>query len=387
MADPSEGCVNQGGSLLLSDYAAQIAATDILNPTDFNPVLQGLYGEVGGIMATAKKHVREKSAYPGFKKAAEEEFGDTLWYLAAICRRVQFPLEDVFAEAANHGNFKNVGAASDITAGALAYIAVPVAGSVLLDTTLVHLGQAAARLLGTSSPARADLVAFARAYLDAIHAAKLTFADVARGNLRKARGAFLEPEASDLAGLDFDREFGAEEQLPRTFKIRVSQRGSGKSYLQWHGVFIGDPLTDNIADRDGYRFHDVFHLAYAAILHWSPVIRALIKHKRKSNSRCDEEQDSGRAIVVEEGLTAWIFARAKELNFFANQDKVSLGILKTIGEFVTGYEVEKCPLKLWEKAILDGYAVFRQLNANEGGWIVGDRAQRTISYMPLESKK
>ncbi|MGD7187612.1 nucleoside triphosphate pyrophosphohydrolase family protein [Ralstonia pseudosolanacearum] len=379
--------MNQGGSLLLSDYAAQIAATDILNPTDFNPVLQGLYGEVGGIMATAKKHVREKSAYPGFKKAAEEEFGDTLWYLAAICRRVQFPLEDVFAEAANHGNFKNVGAASDITAGALAYIAVPVAGSVLLDTTLVHLGQAAARLLGTSSPARADLVAFARAYLDAIHAAKLTFADVARGNLRKARGAFLEPEASDLAGLDFDREFGAEEQLPRTFKIRVSQRGSGKSYLQWHGVFIGDPLTDNIADRDGYRFHDVFHLAYAAILHWSPVIRALIKHKRKSNSRCDEEQDSGRAIVVEEGLTAWIFARAKELNFFANQDKVSLGILKTIGEFVTGYEVEKCPLKLWEKAILDGYAVFRQLNANEGGWIVGDRAQRTISYMPLESKK
>ncbi|HMV59570.1 MAG TPA: hypothetical protein PKD38_20430, partial [Nitrospira sp.] len=75
------------GSLLLSDYAAEIAATDVLNPNDFNPVLQGLYGEVGGIMATAKKNVRERTAYPGFKKAAEEEFGDTLWYLAAICRR------------------------------------------------------------------------------------------------------------------------------------------------------------------------------------------------------------------------------------------------------------------------------------------------------------
>ena len=45
------------GSLLLSDYAAEIAATDVLNPNDFNPVLQGLYGEVGGIMATVKKHV------------------------------------------------------------------------------------------------------------------------------------------------------------------------------------------------------------------------------------------------------------------------------------------------------------------------------------------
>ena len=374
------------GSLLLSDYAAEIAATDVLNPSDFNPVLQGLYGEVGGIMATVKKHVRDKSAYPGFKKAAEEEFGDTLWYLAAICRRLNVPLDEIFGEAANHGNFKNVGAASDIAEGAMAYIAVPIAAPASLDTTLVRLGQSAAALLG-STPARTELVAFARAYLDAIHAAELAFSEVARSNLRKARGAFLEPQADDLVDLDFDNKFGIEEQLPRDFRIRVNQRGSGKSYLQWNGVFIGDPLTDNIADRDGYRFHDVFHFANAAILHWSPVMRALIRHKRKSNPKFDEEQDSGRAIVVEEGVAAWIFSRAKELNFFENQEKVSLGILKTIGEFVSGYEVEKCPLKLWEKAILEGYAVFRQLKANQGGWIIGNREQRTIKYMSLESEK
>jgi NTP pyrophosphatase (non-canonical NTP hydrolase) len=374
------------GSLLLSDYAAEIAATDVLNPSDFNPVLQGLYGEVGGIMVTVKKHVRDKSAYPGFKKAAEEEFGDTLWYLAAICRRLNVPLDEIFGEAANHGNFKNVGAASDIAEGAMAYIAVPIAETASLDTTLVRLGQSAAALLG-STPARTELVAFARAYLDAIHAAELAFSEVARSNLRKARGAFLEPQADDLVDLDFDSKFGIEEQLPREFRIRVNQRGSGKSYLQWNGVFIGDPLTDNIADRDGYRFHDVFHFANAAILHWSPVMRALIRHKRKSNPKFDEEQDSGRAIVVEEGIAAWIFSRAKELNFFENQEKVSLGILKTIGEFVSGYEVEKCPLKLWEKAILEGYAVFRQLKANQGGWIIGNREQRTIKYMSLESEK
>ncbi|KIZ32778.1 nucleoside triphosphate pyrophosphohydrolase family protein [Stutzerimonas stutzeri] len=376
--------MHKEGSLLLSEYASEVAATDVLSPTDFNPVLQGLYGEVGGIMSTAKKHVREKSAYPGFRRAAEEEFGDTLWYLAAICRRMEIPLDVVFAEAANHGDFKNIGAASDIAAGALAYIAVPAAAPASLDATLVRLGQAAAALLG-NGPARDDVVAFARAYLDAIHASELAFSDVARGNLRKARGAFIEPQAADLIGLDFDSEFGIEEQLPREFKIRVNQRGSGKSYLQWNDVFIGDPLTDNIADRDGYRFHDVFHFAYAAILHWSPVIRALIKHKRKSQSRYDEEQDSGRAIVVEEGLTAWIFSRAKELNYFENQEKVSLGILKTIEEFVSGYEVEKCPLKLWEKAILDGYSVFRQIKKNQGGWIIGNRKERTLQYMPLES--
>ena len=374
------------GSLLLSDYAAEIAATDVLNPNDFNPVLQGLYGEVGGIMATVKKHVRDKSAYPGFKKAAEEEFGDTLWYLAAICRRLNVPLDEIFGEAANTGDFKNVGAASDIAEGAMAYIAVPIAATASLDTTLVCLGQSAAALLG-STPARTELVAFARAYLDAIHAAELAFSEVARSNLRKARGAFLEPQADDLVDLDFDSEFGAEEQLPREFRIRVNQRGSGKSYLQWNGVFIGDPLTDNIADQDAYRFHDVFHFANAAILHWSPVMRALIRHKRKSNPKFDEEQDSGRAIVVEEGIAAWIFSRAKGLNFFEDQEKVSLGILKTIGEFVSGYEVEKCPLKLWEKAILEGYAVFRQLKANQGGWIIGNRAQRTIKYMSLDSER
>ena len=42
-------------------------------------------------------------------------------------------------------------------------------------------------------------------------------------------------------------------------------------------------------------------------------------------------------------LRVWIFPEAKELNFFENQEKVSFGILKTIGEFVSGYEVENAP--------------------------------------------
>jgi len=369
------------GSFLLSDYAAEIADTDVLDPSDVNPILQGLYGEVGGIMSTAKKHIREKSAYPGFKRAAEEEFGDTLWYLAALCRRLSIPLDELFAEAASGERFKTIGAASDMVEGAFAHVAMPTSTDTV-DTTLFRLGRSAAALLETT-PDRAKIVAFASDYLDALHAAKLAFAEVARGNLRKARGAFIAPSPEDL--VDFDAEFGVEEQLPRTFRIRINQRGSGRSYLQWNGVFIGDPLTDNIADPDGYRFHDVFHFAHSAILHWSPVMRALIKHKRKSKPDYDEVQDGGRAIVVEEGLTAWIFTRAKELNFFEGQDRVSLGMLKTIGEFVAGYEVSQCPLKLWERAILEGYEVFRQIRAAEGGWVIGDRALRTIRYAPLES--
>lgn len=371
------------GSLLLSDYAAEIADTDVLAPTDISPILQGLYGEVGGIMSTAKKHIREKSAYPGFKRAAEEEFGDALWYLAALCRRLNIPFDELFAEAASDERFRAAGAASDMIEMTFAQVAMP-ASIDSVDTTLFKLGRSTAALL-ENTPDRTKVVTFTQDYLGALHAAKLSFSDVARDNLRKARGAFLEPRPEDL--IDFDADFDIEEQLPRKFRIRVNQRDSGRSYLQWNNVFIGDPLTDNITDPDGYRFHDVFHLAFAAILHWSPVMRALIKQKRKSRPEYDETQDSGRAIVVEEGLTAWIFARAKELNFFEGQERISLGILKTIGEFVAGYEVSRCPLKLWERAILDGYAVFRQIRDAQGGWIIGDRALRTIHYAPLESKK
>jgi len=154
--------------------------------------------------------------------------------------------------------------------------------------------------------------------------------------------------------------------------------------LKWNGVFIGSPLTDNMLDKDGYRFHDVFHLAHAAILHWSPTFRALIKHKRKSDPVFDEAQDGGRAIVVEEGLTAWLYSYSKDLDYFAGHDSVSFDVLKTIEKFVSGYEVQTCPLILWEKAILDGYSVFRMVKKNNGGIIVGDRKNRTLVYKPIE---
>jgi NTP pyrophosphatase (non-canonical NTP hydrolase) len=364
---------------LLSHYATEIAPTDILEPTDLRAVQHGLFGEVGGIMAAAKKSVREGALFPEYRQAAEEEFGDTLWYLAALCRRCEVDLAYVFERATNDNRYTLAYAASDVTSGPVASIAIP-KSSPELDAALVGLGTATARLL-QGTPTIDALTDFACHYLDALHAAGLTFAQVVQENLHKACGAFLDPKPEDL--IDFDAEFDEDERLPSHFRIRIDQRASGKSYLQWNGVFIGDPLTDNIADPDGYRFHDVFHLANAAVLHWSPVMRALIKHKRKSNSKTDEEQDGGRATVVEEGVTAWLFSRAKALNFYEGKDRVSLGILKTIQEFVTGYEVERCQLKLWESSILQGFAVFRQVQAARGGWIVGDRTTRTLRYEPL----
>ena len=378
---------SQHRSILLADYMSQVEPTDRLRSEGLQPILLGLFGEVGSIMATAKKFHREKEAYAGYRHAVEEEFGDALWYFNALCRRLNVRMDEILAAAASGEGYASSVAANDLVESPISHVATPLAAPEL-DAALLHLGEAAAGLFvlqdSTLDP-RSGLTAFADRYLQALNAACVTFAEVVRKNLIKTVGRFLPPDYPNLP--DFDRNFPEEEQLPRQFEITIDQRASGRSYLRMNGVFIGDPLTDNILDPDGYRFHDVFHFTHAAILHWSPTFRALIKHKRKSNPKVDEAQDGGRAVVVEEGLSAWIFARSKELTYFANQESLSFDLLKTVQQFIAGYEVEACPLSLWEIAILRGYDVFRQVKSNLGGTIVCDRAARTVEYKPLAGSK
>lgn len=225
------------------------------------------------------------------------------------------------------------------------------------------LGKNAAVILEKSAAVldQEILYKFFESYIALMAASGVSFKAVVDFNLEKSLSKFSPIDMSKLP--DFDADEHVDEQLPREFEIEVSQRSSGKTYMKMCGVFIGDPLTDNINIEDGYRFHDVFHMAYAAILHWSPVFRALLKHKRKSNPGVDESEDGGRAIVIEEGLSAWVFSLAKENNYFEGQDKISFDVLKTVKQFVKGYEVEKCSYRLFEKAILDGYSVFRDIKA------------------------
>ena len=369
-----------GASLPLRDYMQQIEATDRLPQDILQPVMMGLFGEVGSIMATAKKLHREKTAYAGYRHAVEEEFGDVLWYFTTLCRRLGIGVDVIFSEVTDRPGYSKLIAASDLLDGPVSHISA-ISKFPNLDTTLMNLGKATAALLDITTldeRSRDSLRTFSDFYLQALQAAGVSFSKVVRMNIDKVCGRFREPDIEALP--TFDSSFPHEERLPQDFNIKISQRASGQSYLQWNNVFIGDPLTDNIADEDGYRFHDVFHFAHAAILHWSPTFRALIKHKRKSDPKVDEVQDGGRARVVEEGLTAWIFSCAKNLDFFRGHSTVSFDLLKTVQQFVRGYEVQKCPLKLWERAILDGYTVFRQVRENDGGIVIGDRGARTIEY-------
>ena len=135
------------GSMLICDYMQQIEPTDRLPEDNLQPVLMGLFGEVGSIMATAKKYHREKTVYAGYQQAVEEEFGDALWYFTTLCRRLGIGVDTILSEAADQDGYSKAIAASDFPGSPVSRISSVNATSDL-DKTLLNLGEATAALLG-----------------------------------------------------------------------------------------------------------------------------------------------------------------------------------------------------------------------------------------------
>lgn len=363
----------------LSDYERDIEITDTLGDDADDLIAFGLFGEVGSVLSVSKKARRDAGAFDK-NHSFIEELGDVLWYFCRLCKRKGFSLNGVAAPFISGKPYQI--APTGIKNFPLALVPSPVEIGVIEASTA--LGKNAAVILErlSSSVDQEVLSNFFESYIALMSASGVSFKAVVDLNLEKSLSRFSPLDIPNSP--DFDAEEHVDEQLPREFEIEVSQRSNGRTYMKMHGVFIGDRLTDNIAVEDGYRFHDVFHMAYAAILHWSPVFRALLKHKRKSNPGIDESEDGGRAIVIEEGLSAWVFSLAKENNYFEGQDRISFDVLKTVKQFVKGYEVEQCSYKLFEKAILDGYSVFREIKKYKQGRIIGSRIERSITFKPAE---
>lgn len=212
---------------------------------------------------------------------------------------------------------------------------------------------------------------------------KIPLQEIARESASKAERLYSQGEVNR-----FDDEFDDEERLPRQFTVTFSEKRNRKQVLvriMVSGVIIGDILTDNAHKGDGYRYHDVFHLAYAAVLGWSPVIRGLLRRKRKSNPRIDEIEDGGRAAVVEEAISVLVFNEAPQRVWYSEESSVDIGLLKTIIRLTAGLEVHRCTAKQWKAAILQGYAVFKQLQARGGGRVDVDLDRQTLTYHAPEA--
>lgn len=216
--------------------------------------------------------------------------------------------------------------------------------------------------------------------------------DIAQTNLEKVQARWLPPAGEAEDENLFDSAFDQSEQLPRQFEVEFRpasdpNRPEPLVQLVWRDRQWGDPLGDNAYQADGYRFHDAFHLAHAAVLGWSPVSRRR-KHfncKRKSDPLVDAVEDGGRATAIEEGIVAYVYGHARAHGWFENIDRIDHTILNTISGFVQDLEVRVRSPQEWERAILSGYGVWRSLREHDGGIVVGDLLGRTIEYRPLDN--
>lgn len=215
----------------------------------------------------------------------------------------------------------------------------------------------------------------------------LNLSTIATKNLAKTRDRWPPEGSADRYQL-FDNDYVPAEQLPRIFTAEITDRtgpgGKGRVHVTIDGVDAGDPLEDNAYDDDGYRFHDVFHLAHAAKLGWSPVVRGKLlkpKHKRESAPDVNEVEDGGRAIVIDEAIVAYVWEYARRHRFLDGITTVDYPILKTIKQLTGGLEVASRSAYQWEEAILAGYRIFRDVRKRGQGVIAVDLRARSIELV------
>ena len=219
----------------------------------------------------------------------------------------------------------------------------------------------------------------------------LSLEEVAQQNLQKITDRWgkhkdngtLERSEED----HFDASFPADERLPREFEVEIRPVGNESSIepqieVIWNNKRVADPLSDNTYHNTGYRFHDVFHLANAAVLGWSPVARGRIFcRKRKSDSKVDSVEDGGRAIVMEEAIAAYMFVYASVHNYLEGVKSLDFHVLKTFRQFTNGLEVEARPLWEVEEAVLQGVAAWRELKQHGGGILRGSLTECSLTYL------
>jgi NTP pyrophosphatase (non-canonical NTP hydrolase) len=271
--------------LSLQSYQAEARRTDRTRESkgqDF--LLLGLFGESGTLMDEVKKKQRDTRSYVGYERSVVEELGDVLWYLSNIADRAGLSLSAIARHATEHpfSSFNDAGST-------LNFRAIQPQKHLPLNTPtpaferpLMRLvsgigNLAAAQSAGqlnsqTLGPGLSEIFA---TLPQASNEAGVTLEEAARQNLKKTFDRWpIDPKPRDL----FDDGYSLEERLPRKMVIDVYEqilnRGTPtqKEYVlqRSNEIFIGDRVTDNILEPDDYRFHDVFHYAYAAILGWSP---------------------------------------------------------------------------------------------------------------------
>lgn len=220
---------------------------------------------------------------------------------------------------------------------------------------------------------------------------ELNLDEVACENLKKVKGRWIHPDSETRF---YDHHLPEDQQLPRKFCYSFEQKTcEGKTLVSLRDLLnegrqTGDPLMDNTFDNDGYRFHDVMHLAFASYLGWSPVLRKLLRGSNQLRHRrpecVDNAQDGGRAQVIEEAIVAAAYVYAEDHAFLEGAKTVGSELLRHIQSMTRKLEVGDRTEWEWNRALLCGFEVWRKLNENCGGRVVGDLTKPRMVFKSLK---
>ena len=376
--------------------------------------LLGLAGEAGELLAEHKKWLRDGNSYKLFPERVTEELGDLLWYLTNVATKHGRDLGDIACSnleriralgrdsARHNAQSQQERLSSRVELNEYQQLAnqtdpcipaeVAPDGTYAVLIPMLGLAGKAGALLGdheqwfldgASFELRPERVAEQLGsilwYLcDAASKHGLHLEDVASYNLDKISRRWGPATRSLVQCKLFDGDYPEHERLPRQMDILIKPDGPGKTLTFVNGNRFGDPLTDNQYEDDGYRFHDIFHLSFASMLSWSPTVRALLRRKRKSNPVVDEIEDGGRAMVLEEGISALVFSYAERRNYLDGAEGVDYALLRNIREMTAHLEVGCRTEADWERAIVTSFQLWREVRRAGEGHIYADLEKGTI---------
>lgn len=432
-------------SLLVSEYDQFVLDSDqsLSRPAEQRKeiAIYGLAAEIGSVVAAIKKRLLGEGGAEEWNAPNEEileELGDVMWYCFSLARHAN-PTKPVNIFAHDIAKLRREIGATDERAQQigrildpskrdaflaaaehfprrtreltfedyqdLAFLTARTKDKTLVEVCLAVLWQLSAELFRHILPpveleinqAIADRpindilseIAWHISALACLYG--LTLSEVAQRNIEKVAYRQNRDHPTPL----HDEDCTPAEQLPRQMAISFVTVGRGRSRMYYKGRQLGDELTDNSYEDDGYRFHDIMHLANLAKLGWSPVLRGMLGRKRKSLPRVDEVEDGARAKIVEEAVIKAIHSEGEKLarlrgpqpnerpvRLFLSSRDITFRFLKFIHNFVTGLEVEKNRFWEWEEAIIQGHEIFYQLRCEAQGTVTLDLENRTISFDP-----
>jgi NTP pyrophosphatase (non-canonical NTP hydrolase) len=443
-SQPLVSFVAGGRQMLVRDYDAFIKETDLnkkrSRETREDIALYGVVGEMGALANAVKRRlIAEQSGVPWNLATDEivEKLGDTLWYWGSLCqlyaddidqilrldiRTLQYQLRatsargQIFRNAVGptrvsdfHQKSQVLLAQEDINLDdyrSIAFLTRRTDGRIFVGVCLAVLAQLGAELLRLKFPDVEDqinLVVRRREvpeilseilwHVSALSSVyQLTLEEILKSNQKKINDRL---DKSSPTPSHCDR-YPRHEHFPRKMEISFIRVGQDRARMYLNGRKLGDELTDNAYNNDGYRFHDVLHLAVLAHLGWSPVLRALLKKKRKSTPRTDEVEDGARAIIVEEAIIKAIHSEGERVSapraklaggdpvpLFASHGDITFQFLGFIKGLAKGLEVENNQSWEWERAMLQASEVFCELRKEMQGTVTIDLDARRISFDPL----